>query len=96
MGGPVVVLAWNRIPCDNGSNTRYRLFVQDMARSGPALDFSTTNNFYAANFAASGRRYDGLVISTQNGAESQRSDARSHLHRGRTPSPASLPHSESA
>ncbi len=54
--------AWSRIPGDNGSNTLYRLFVQDMFRRAPALDVLTRNNFFAAALSAGGTRYDAVVI----------------------------------
>lgn len=60
--GPTVLFTWNRIPGDNGSNTLYRLFVQDLSRQSTALDVYTHSNFYSAYFRAEGARYDGLVI----------------------------------
>ncbi len=65
--GPVVTFAWSRIPGDNGSNTRYRLYVQDLSRQAAALDISTTANFYGAALRAEGNRYDAVVIATQGG-----------------------------
>lgn len=61
VSGPVVTFSWSRVPGDNGSNTTYRLYVQDMPASRPALDVITTNNFWAARFRP-GVRYDALVI----------------------------------
>lgn len=63
VAGPGVLFTWNRVPGDNGSNTTYRLFVQDLSRQATALDVFTTSNFYSAFFKAEGARYDGLVIS---------------------------------
>jgi hypothetical protein len=60
--GPGVMFTWNRVPGDNGSNTTYRLYVQDLSRGTAALDVLTTNNFYAAYFRAEGARYDALVV----------------------------------
>jgi ELWxxDGT repeat protein len=62
VSGPAVLLTWNRIPGDNGSNTSYRLYVQDLSRQSAALDVFTTGNFYSAFFKAEGARYDALVI----------------------------------
>jgi hypothetical protein len=56
------MFSWNRVPGDNGSNTIYRLFVQDLSRQAIALDVYTTQNFWSAVFMAEGSRYDGLVI----------------------------------
>lgn len=60
--GPSVLFTWSRVPGDNGSNTSYRLFVQDLSRQSTALDIHTTSNFYSAFFKAEGARYDALVI----------------------------------
>ena len=60
--GPGVFFSWSRVPGDNGSNTTYRLYVQDLSRATAALDVLTTNNFYGAYFSAEGARYDALVI----------------------------------
>jgi uncharacterized repeat protein (TIGR02543 family) len=62
VSGPTVLFTWNRIPGDNGSNTRYRLFVQDLSRQSTAFDVMTRENYYAAYFRAEGARYDALVI----------------------------------
>ena len=61
--GPGVLFTWNRVPGDNGSNTWYRLYVQDLSRQAAALDAYTTSNFYSAYFNAEGARYDALVVS---------------------------------
>lgn len=65
--GPLAQFAWSRVPGDNGSNTIYRLYVQDLARAAAALDVYTTQNFYGAYFKAEGTRYDALVFASQNG-----------------------------
>lgn len=65
--GPVVTFAWSRIPGDNGSNTTYRLYVQDLSRQSAALDVLTNQNFYGAALRAEGNRYDAVVIATQGG-----------------------------
>jgi hypothetical protein len=62
VAGPTTLLTWNRIAGDNGSNTRYRLFIQDLSRQSAALDVFTTNNFYAAYFKAEGAAYAAQVI----------------------------------
>ena len=63
VAGPGVLFTWNRVPGDNGSNTIYRLFVQDLSRQATAFDAFTTNNFYSAFFKAEGARYDAIVVS---------------------------------
>ncbi len=63
VSGPGVLLTWNRVPGDNGTNTWYRLYVQDLSRQSAALDVYTQGNFYGASFKAEGARYDALVIS---------------------------------
>ncbi|MEO8601339.1 MAG: hypothetical protein ABI629_02060 [bacterium] len=60
--GPPAVFAWNRIPSDNGSNTTYRLYVQDLSRQGPALDVLTKQNYYGALLKAEGAQYAVVVI----------------------------------
>lgn len=60
--GPIVNFSWSRIPGDDGSNTIYRLYVQDLSRQSAALDIYTNENYYAAFFKAEGSRYDSLVI----------------------------------
>lgn len=62
ISGPTVTFSWNRIPGDDGSNTVYRLYVQDFSRAAPALDVLTKSNFWGAKFRAGGTRYDALVI----------------------------------
>lgn len=68
--GNPVIFSWNRVPGDNGSNTLYRLYVQDLSRSAPALDLRTNQNFWAAWFRP-GVRYDALVIAHPGGAAAQ-------------------------
>jgi len=63
VAGPGVLFTWNRVPGDTGSNTRYRLFVQDLSRQATAFDVYTTQNYYSAYFKAEGARYDVLVVS---------------------------------
>jgi hypothetical protein len=60
--GPGVFFSWNRVPGDDGMNTWYRLFVQDLSRQATALDVYTTQNYWAAYFKAEGARYDGRVV----------------------------------
>jgi hypothetical protein len=62
VAGPVVLFTWNRIPGDDGSNTPYRLYVQDLSRQAPAFDVITTQNYYAAYLKSEGARYDAIVI----------------------------------
>lgn len=68
VNGPVVFFSWNRVPGDNGSNTIYRLYVQDLLRQAAALDVLTTSNFHAAYLKAEGTRYDALVIANPGGS----------------------------
>jgi hypothetical protein len=62
VAGPGVMFTWSRVPGDTGSNTTYRLYVQDLSRQATALDVLTTNNFYAASFKAAGAQYDAVVV----------------------------------
>ncbi len=62
VAGPTALFTWNRIPGDNGSNTVYRLYVQDLSRGTVAFDVYTTSNFYGGYFKAEGARYDALVV----------------------------------
>ncbi len=62
VNGPGVEFSWNRIPGDDGTNTWYRLYVQDLSRQSAALDIYTKQNFWAAYFKAEGARYDVLVV----------------------------------
>ena len=57
-----MLFTWSRVPGDNGSNTIYRLYVQDLSRATAALDVLTTQNVYSAYFKAEGARYDALVV----------------------------------
>src|SRR5688572_1884285 len=68
--GPTALLTWNRIAGDNGSNTIYRLFIQDLSRQSAALDVLTTNNFYGAYFKAEGAAYAAQVIANPGPSES--------------------------
>ncbi|MFN7924107.1 MAG: FG-GAP repeat protein [Bryobacteraceae bacterium] len=60
--GPDVFFSWNRVSGDNGSNTVYRLYVQDFSRQAPALDVLTKSNFWSAKFRGDGSRYDAVVV----------------------------------
>ncbi len=62
--GPVVVFTWNRVAGDDGSNTLYRLYVQDLSRQSAALDLVTTQNYWAANLRAEGAVYAALVVAS--------------------------------
>lgn len=66
--GPSVLFTWNRVPGDNGSNTWYRLFVQDLSRQSTAFDVFTKQNYYSAYFRAEGARYDALVVANPGSA----------------------------
>lgn len=67
--GPGVFFGWNRVPGDDGTNTWYRLFVQDLSRQATALDVLTKNNFYSAYFKAEGARYDARVVANPGAGE---------------------------
>jgi hypothetical protein len=69
--GPGVSFSWSRVPGDTGSNTLYRLYVQDLSRQAAALDVYTTQNFYAADFKAEGTRYDALVVANPGPSQVQ-------------------------
>ncbi len=84
--GPIVTFAWSRIPGDNGSNTVYRLFVQDFARGGTALDVLTKSNFWAAQFRGGGTRYDALVIANPGSPGQAQGPAAAFIVRGPNPS----------
>ncbi|MFN7922137.1 MAG: hypothetical protein U0Q16_18690 [Bryobacteraceae bacterium] len=62
VAGPAALFTWSRIPGDNGSNTTYRLFVNDLGRSGTGADVHTTDNFAAVQLTSEGRRYDAVVV----------------------------------
>ena len=70
VAGPMVNISWSRIEGDNGSNTVYRLFVQDLSRQAPALHVFTTQNFWSALLRAEGARYDAVVLAPGNVAGS--------------------------
>jgi hypothetical protein len=65
--GPLIVLSWSRINGDNGSNTTYRLFVNDLGRSQTALDVLTRGNFWGAYFKAEGSLYGSNVTANPPG-----------------------------
>lgn len=69
VAGPSVFFSWNRIAGDNGTNTVYRLFVQDLSTQSAALDVLTRENYFAAVFNGSGSRYDAIVIANPGPAQ---------------------------
>lgn len=82
---PQLIFTWNRVAGDNGSNYRYRLYVQDFSRNAAALDVQTTANYYSAFFNP-GTRYDALVIAIPvNGGAQQQGPPSPFLTRGRVP-----------
>ncbi len=86
--GPAVLFSWTRVPGDNGSNTTYRLYVQDLSRQSAALDVFTTQNFWAAAFRAEGARYDAVVIANPGtNAASQGAAAGFNVRGSSAPSP---------
>jgi len=68
VNGPTTLLTWSRVAGDTGSNTTYRLYIQDLSRQSAALDVFTTNNFYAAYFKAEGAAYGAQVIANPGGS----------------------------
>lgn len=70
INGPVVLISWNRVAGDDGNNTTYRLYVQDMGRQSAALDVLTKANFYGAYFSP-GTRYDIVVIANPGPSQVQ-------------------------
>lgn len=82
--GPTILFSWSRLPSDNGSNTFYRLYVQDFARNQPALDILTNQNFWGAQFAA-GRRYDALVIGNPDSLNASQGPPQGFTTRGNNP-----------
>ncbi len=89
--GPAITFSWNRIPGDNGTNTTYRLYVQDFGRQSAALDVLTTNNFWAAQFAP-GRRYDAVVVANPNTVFSIEGPPQGFSTRGTSPFAPTLVH----
>lgn len=89
--GPTVAFSWSRIPGDNGTNTTYRLYVQDFGRQSAALDVLTTNNYWAAQFAP-GRRYDALVVANPNTPFSVEGPPQGFTTRGANPVAPTLVH----
>lgn len=87
--GPVVLISWSRIPGDNGSNTTYRLYVQDLGRQSAALDVLTTANSYGAYFSP-GTRYDILVIANPGQQNQAQGTASGFSVRGTAPSHATM------
>lgn len=87
--GPTILFSWSRIPADNGSNTFYRLYVQDFARNQPALDVLTNQNFWGAQFAA-GRRYDALVIANPESQNASQGPPQGFTTRGNNPQSPTL------
>ena len=77
--GPGVIFSWSRVPGDNGSNTVYRLYVQDLSRQAAALDVLTKDNFYGAFVKADGTRYDAVVIANPGTANAVQGPASGFL-----------------
>jgi hypothetical protein len=77
--GPAVVFSWSRVPGDSGSNTWYRLYVQDQSRQAAALDVLTRDNYYAAFVKADGTRYDAVVVANPGTAASAQGPASGFL-----------------
>jgi hypothetical protein len=67
--GPDVVFTWNRVAGDDGSNTSYRLYVQDLSRQSAALDLVTTQNYWSAKLRAEGAVYAALVVANPGPGE---------------------------
>jgi hypothetical protein len=88
--GPAVLFTWNRVAGDDGANTTYRLYVQDIARQAPALDVMTTQNFYAGLFRGSGARYDALVFANPGTAQQVLGPPTGFVVRGASPTAPTL------
>lgn len=89
--GPSITFTWNRIPGDNGTNTTYRLYVQDFGRQSAALDVVTTNNYWAAQFSP-GRRYDAVVVANPNTPFAVEGPAQGFTTRGPSPFAPTMVH----
>ncbi|MBM3736228.1 MAG: hypothetical protein FJW39_10625 [Acidobacteria bacterium] len=84
------VFTWSRVAGDNGSNYRYRLYVQDFSRNAPAVDILTSSNFHAAHLNPA-TRYDALVIAIPTGGGAQATGpAQGFLVKGRIPNAPSF------
>lgn len=81
----LVTFSWNRIAGDNGSNTVYRLYVQDLARGTAALDILTRSNVWAARFRGEGSRYDAVVIANPGLPNQAQGAASGFVVRGASP-----------
>lgn len=66
---PFAAFSWSRVPGDDGTNTTYRLYVQDLARQAVALDVFTGGTFHVTRLTGSGRAYAAQVIAIRNGVE---------------------------
>jgi choice-of-anchor B domain-containing protein len=88
--GPVVLFTWSRVPDDDGGNTTYRLYVQDLSRQAGALDVLTTQNFAAGYFKAEGARYDALVIANPGTPRERVGPAVGFVVRGSSPNAPTL------
>ncbi len=64
---PFAAFSWSRIPGDDGTNTTYRLYVQDLARQTVALDVYSTGTFYVTRLAGSGTVYSAQAVAIRNG-----------------------------
>jgi len=85
-----VLFTWSRVPGDDGGNTAYRLYVQDLSRGSAALDVITTQNFYAAYLKAEGARYDALVVARPGTAQQVVGPASGFTVRGTNPTAPTL------
>jgi hypothetical protein len=84
--GPSVLFTWNRVAGDAGTGAvTYRLYVQDLSRSAPALDVYTTQNFWAAQFRAGGARYDAVVLAHPGTPQQTQGPANGFHVRGSSP-----------
>lgn len=83
--GPTAFFSWTRIPGDDGTNTVYRLYVQDFLRAAPALDVLTKQNYWAAKLRAGGSRYDALVIANPGGQSPAQGPASGFVVKGTSP-----------
>ena len=86
---PSAVFTWNRVAGDNGTNYKYRLYVQDFSRNAAAVDVLTTSNFHGV-YLTPFTRYDALVIAVPNTGPIVQGPASGFVVKGRVPNAPSL------
>ena len=86
---PGVIFTWNRVAGDNGSNFKYRLYVQDFSRNAPAADVITANNFHGV-YLNPATRYDVLIQTVPNSGPRVNGPANGFVARGKIPNAPSF------